>query len=767
MKFVYFDEGACTDIISERFFQSAEFDLGRLLISVVRGHIPKVQLTYRCVAVPGAEGVFVLSSSGKEQNYIVIDMEEAIGLLQLDDAGLILTLQKCFRFAAKCWSGLKPSVNERVLSNNKAAVFPYPIGMQTALRASIDRNPDEKRRAKRDKQKALLLYRFSDNEGGGITEVPRYTNFRKAWEGREEAYSLAEDSFRSGEDKCKHGANSLLVTELENTNKPRAAESGIDGWSRLLTNAQLEFVNSPLSVPHRIEGPAGTGKTLCLVLKAMKTVTDASNAVRPHRALFVAHSEATRRAIVNLFAINGGESFMESEYELLTKAQSIKVTTLQELCADLLRRDISESELVDKDAYESKLVQRLYAIEAVESALRNEYESHAPYLSEPFRKFLSETEHWALAEMLQHEISVQIKGRADQDLGKYKKLDRLQIGLPVESEGDKTFTFLMYQNYQNSLESSAQFDTDDVVLSATSQLNTPIWRRRRAREGFDSIFIDETHLFNANELSVFHRLTKNELLQPIAYSVDRSQALGDRGWTDSAFESSFDPSGTLAQSDPTRVRSIFRCSPEIVDLAFSVTSSGATLFTNFHNPLTASMSAFTAEEERKTKKPTYIEYASDEEMLETAFERADIIAREIGTAKADVAIIVFGDELFARVQELAKLNKKPVEVVKSRGDLEAVNRARLSGRFVLTAPEFVGGLEFGGVVLVGVDGGRVPPKASGLEFEPSQNFLNYAAHQRLYVAITRARFRVEILGHKARGISEILRSAFAAGLLEV
>lgn len=88
------------------------------------------------------------------------------------------------------------------------------------------------------------------------------------------------------------------------------------------------------------------------------------------------------------------------------------------------------------------------------------------------------------------------------------------------------------------------------------------------------------------------------------------------------------------------------------------------------------------------------------------------------SVKADVAITVFGDELFAGIRQ----NEE-------KGDLEAVNRAKMSGRFVLTVLEFVGGLEFSGVVLTGVDGGRVPPKVSGLDFDPSQNFLNYAAHQ--------------------------------------
>lgn len=766
MKFICFDEGACSEIMSERVFQSPEFELGKLLVSVLRGTTKKAQLSYRCVVVSAADGTYVLTPGKGLQNYIVIDVEEAANLLKLDDSGLILTLQKTIRFATKYWLGLKPSVNERLISNNKAIVFPYPIGMQTALRASIDRSPDEKRRTSRDANKALLLYKFSDNEGGGPSETPRVTNFRKAWEGRGDAYVLAKKHL---EDVAvnRNGSNSLIVTELRDANMPRVVDAGLDGWLKVLTTSQLAFVNSPLIVPHRIEGPAGTGKTLCLVLKALKTVKDAESEGQPHQALFVAHSEPTRRTIENLFAMNDGQDFMSTDFELLSKPQSIKVTTLQELCAHLLKREISESELVDRDAYESKLVQRLYAIEGVERALRDEYESHVPYLSDSFRKFLVETEHWAIAEMLQHEISVQIKGRADQDLSKYKNLERLKIGLPVETEGDKTFAYLMYQKYQAELEAAAQFDTDDVVLSAISQLNTPIWRRRRSKEGFNSIFIDETHLFNVNELSVFHRLTKSELQQPIAYSVDRSQALGDRGWTDLSFEAAFDPSGTIGQSDPTRIRSVFRCSPDIVDLAFSVTSSGATLFTNFHNPLTASVSAFTAEEERKSKKPEYIYFASDDSMLAGAFERADALARDMQVQKADVAVIVFGDELFARCQEFAKSTRKPVEVVKSRGDLEAVTRAKNSGRFVLTAPEFVGGLEFAGVVLVGVDGGRVPPKGSGLEFEPSQNFLNYAAHQRLYVAITRARFRVEILGNKARKASDILQSSIAAGLLEI
>ncbi|WP_080693863.1 UvrD-helicase domain-containing protein [Ralstonia pickettii] len=767
MKFLYVDQLAAKELISERTLQSAEFETGALLVEFLRSTVKSIALGPQVIGFRQGDGCYVISQSGQKSNFLVFDYEEAPLLISRDDNGILLVLQKTLRFAIKLWDKLKPSSHERILSNNKAVVFPYPIGMQTDLRVAIERNPDEKRRSKREDGSALLVYKFSDAEGDGVSEVPRLTNFRKASEGREAAYKGAVEQLSKLQRVNQPGSKALAVTELEGSvlHSP-VHQAGVQSWLSFLTNKQKAFVERTLDVPHRIEGPAGTGKTLCLVLKCLHALETVAKEQKEHKTLFVAHSEATKRAIENLFAMNDLFGFSDAEGSPFGRLQTLKITTLQELCAELLHQDISESELVDRDAYESKQIQTLYAREAVEYAMEKEFPSHEPFLSDEFKQFLKESDGWVIADMLQHEISVQIKGRADQDLTKYQKLQRLKVGLPVENSGDKAFAFIMYEHYQKELIAAAQFDTDDVVLSAISQISTPIWKRRRLREGFDSIYIDETHLFNLNELSVFHRLTKNENMQPIAYSVDRSQALGDRGWTDESFDLAFDPDSAAGEIAPTQIKSVFRCSPDIVNLAFSVTSSGATLFTNFHNPLTAAVSAFTQEEERKCEKPILLQYSSDSTMYAGAFARAEAIAKEMSAAKADVVIIAFGDEIFGELQKRARDLNKPVELVKSRGDVEAVNRARVSGRYVLTAPEFVGGLEFGGAVLVGIDNGRVPPRGRS-SYEDSQNFLSYASHQRVYVALTRARFRVEILGTKARGISPLLNSAIASDLLAV
>jgi len=423
--------------------------------------------------------------------------------------------------------------------------------------------------------------------------------------------------------------------------------------------------------------------------------------------------------------------------------------------------------LLDTDAFESKQSQFLYALEALQEVMTNDLDSHRPHMTIGFIRFLESTDEWLVAEMLQHEISVMVKGRAGEDLDNYKKLPRLAYGLPVENVGDKSFTFLFFNAYQRRLRASGQFDTDDVVLSALQNLDTPISRRRRERDGYDSIFVDETHLFNINELSIFHRLTRTAEVFPIAYSADVSQSLGDRGWSDVSFDKALlGKDDRIAGAKNTKFTSIFRCSPEIVNLAFSVTSSGATLFTNFDDPLTAASSAFTESEEKKCSRPVYQLLATDDEMIAAAFAKADEFATQMKSARADVAIVVFDNHLFASAERMARAANKPIELIKHRGDMEIVCRARTSERFVLSTADYIGGLEFDGVILVGVDKGRVPPK---LEHgaPDSRNYVSYATHQRLYVAISRARYRIAILGVKARGISDVFQNAVASEIIDV
>jgi UvrD/REP helicase N-terminal domain len=762
MKFLLVDQGAAEEIVSDRYLQSTEFEPGRSLGALLSGAAKKNLLNPRLHLFEKEDGIYILSRSSEIGNVLVVDEVAAKVFYDRSESEALVIIQKLARFAVRYWKKLRPNRNETyILNSSKAVVFPFPISNQTSYRIVVEREPDQKRLERRSKAQFLLAYRSGTGEGLGAAEEAPLTEFRRALKYLEVLRGEVASSERAQAETAE--IDSLRVTALaSDLHTVLPPQQGFDRWLALVTGSQKTFIEQSLTTPHRIEGPAGTGKTLALILKCIAGLRNAAKHGLEHRALFVAHSEATRKTIQDLFLANDVENF--SSRDRYTDKQSLQVTTLHELCGQLLNTEISESEFLDRDAMESKNAQLLYVSEAVCEVLARDLETHRRFLSGDLAKFLTEEEEWTVSEMVQHEISVLIKGRADEELDKYRRMPFLSYGLPIRSDADRGFVFIIFLAYQEKLRASAQFDTDDIVLTAIGQLNTPIWRRRRQREGYDGIFIDETHLFNMNELSVFHYLSRSESIYPIAYSVDRSQSLGDRGWSNEAVESALGDGMTGDKASRTVMKSIFRSSPEIVNLAFSVTSSGATLFTNFENPLTFASSTFTVEEERYCAPPTYFSYTHDDGMISGAFDHAERMVQDVEGSKHDILIVAFDPTILEALVRYAEDTNKPIEVISQRGDNEVVKRAQRAGRFVVGLADYVGGLEFSGVVLVGVDGGRLPPTRTQATSE-SSNFLSYASHGRLYVAIMRAKYRVDILGTNQRGPSRLLVPAFNSGAL--
>lgn len=765
LKYILVDKLIAGELVGDRVFQSLDFPHGEALAALILGRNAEIPSNKKISPIYIKNGLFFVSPNGKyqDQDLFVLDLQEASLFVGRTDSDCLFLFQKMIRFAIKLWERMGLTYAERVLPNStKGILFPYPYSAQNPFRIAFELAPDKRKREKRTKGQEILVYKCGTDEGGGISEEASTTNFRKAIDNLADAYSQIKELARP--EKEGNGIPAVLsVTRLDSSEKLLSVgEATFDEWLPLLTNAQKELIETELHSPHRIEGPAGTGKTLSLILKCIATLRNAYKDSKPHRALFIAHSDATRRSIYNLFRPELDKGLISEDDNMAS--QSVKITTLQSYCAEILNTEISETEFLDRDAFESKQAQLLYTLEAFEETMLSDFSTHRVFMSPVFADFLEKEDHWLIADMLQHEISVKIKGRADEDEAKYKQLPKIKYGIPVDNDGDKIFIFLIFKNYKKRLEKAGQFDTDDIVISALSQLNTPIWRRRRVKGGFDSIYIDETHLFNLNELSTFHKLTRSEAKFPIVYSADISQSLSDRGWDSETFGLAMGLTSEEQRSDkPTVFKSIFRCSPDIVSLAFSVTASGATLFTNFEDPMKAANSMFTYDEEKKCRVPIYWEVRSDEVMFQKAFSRAEFLMNDLGCAKADIAIVVFGDLLFSEFEKMARINNKPIEIIKHRGDYDVVRRARQGGRFVLTTAEYVGGLEFSAVVLIGVDKDRVPPHPSS---QPdSLNFLSYASHQKLYVAITRARFRVEIIGLKTRGSSTLLTMAIEKNLI--
>lgn len=405
----------------------------------------------------------------------------------------------------------------------------------------------------------------------------------------------------------------------------------------------------------------------------------------------------------------------------------------------------------------------MYIEQAIGDARESDLPSYLPHISSELRKLFESTDDATMSALVQHEISVLIKGRAGDSFDVYKNCPPLKFGLPVSNEADKGLVYSIFQKYQDQLAQNSQFDTDDVVISAVGQLDTPIWRRRREREGFDFIAVDETHLFNINELHVFHHFTRRVGETPVNFTVDEAQAVGDRGWDDSAVLREL-AGGQFDESETTEATAVFRSSPLIRDFCHSVLASGATLFTSFNNTLVGSQSAFTLEDERRSQPIIYYEFSDDERTIETAFRHADELARATESKRPEVLITSLSDDIIEQLIGYTKANNKPVTVLDRRGDYVRIKQAEQSGHMVLGHADFVGGLEFSAVVIVGVDKGRVPFEGETPDSN-SRAYSTYTAHNRLYVAASRTKYGLSIMGVKSRGPSELLNTALEKGIM--
>lgn len=740
MKYIYIEEEAVKYLISNREYQSIEYNNAKILVSFLK-HGGNNTLGSLDLIKNKEIGYIFNYIKFEHKRAIIFDLTFFTGFKTKGEDQIITIFQKILRFAIKHWESLPTSSSEKYLENNHAVVFPFPLTGGDSYRVLLNLSPSAKFTETRD-----LNYIAVSGDGIQMLEdsdinIP----FKRI---KVECLEVCKE--KKNTIATSTSIKSLSVHSTEEIERVITPMLGYEGWLRQLTQNQRKFVEQEINGPERLEGAAGTGKTLSLILRAIYNIKTKIDCSSNFNMIFIAHSIATKKQIENIFLSNYPEisEFYDRHY---TKV-SIEITTLQEWCANSLGGKIEITEILDIDAQSAKEMQLMYLEEAYDSCIKSDLSTYKLFCSNAFIDYLYNNQKEVILEMLQAEIAISIKGRAEQDIEKYRNLNQLENSIPMEIEGDYNFIFLIYERYQKMLLTAGSFDSDDVILSALSQLNTPLWRRRRNMEGYDAIFIDETHLFNYNELSIFHHLCKEDNYN-IIFAVDKTQAIGDRGFTNTNLSEKMHLS---LGNNNYKYQTVFRSSPDIVNLAFHILSSGTTLFTTFDNPLDKVSYSFTIEEERKSEKPKYLLKENDDIIIQDAFKSAEEYHSKSNILRNDILIIAATNQLLEGLKKYADMNNKPYEILRQRGDIEIIKSAEKKNRFVLGLIDFVGGLEFDMVIIIGVDKDRVPPvndKSEGYYFQ------SYTWHNRMYVAVSRAKYILKLMGDKTRGVSSILKNA--------
>lgn len=735
MKFIAFEKNMAVKIVNTRQLQSTEYDEGRQFVDILRGNDGGESFLISCHSLPNG---LIFTESLKNDECLIFDLDLFEGFNIASENECLTIIQKALRTAIKSWDNI-PFGAAEINKQDAGLLILFPH--TNNYRVVIDKKPDSKRQEKRN-GKHLLAFAYVRSEVAG---QPSATNFRKFLE------EVKEVKFKESS-SLKPQSYPIQVAELDDGFSPVDPRIGFDAWKKLLTKSQNDFVMSGLFGASRLEGPAGTGKTLCLILKCIQAALSESFAGK--NIMFITHSSATRDQVMEIIKAN----VTSEQLDYIVDSCPIKVSTLQEWCLERIGSQIEESELLDKDAESSKMYQQILVEESLVDFIESDYPSFSRLISKELADELSPDTSSEVVAALRHEISEVIKGRAGQSLESYKKIDYSVHALAVQSDSDAECVFSIYQNYQSKLESVGNFDSDDIVITALNQLDSPIWRRRKNKEGYDFVFIDETHLFNLNELSVIHHILKDEAIHNVTYSVDRSQAIANSALSKVQLDTIFQG------SNGQKLQTVFRSSPDIVRLAFDVLSAGTGFFTSLENPLANTETSFTQQDESRSIPPTLVTFSSDELVLSSVFREVDLLAEKIKTNKSKICIIPCNEMILSSLLRVVSEHNKPCELILKRGDSSLQHKAERAGKYLLAGIDYVGGLEFEGVVIVGCDKGNFPTvdERTG----NTRHFIRHASYNRLYVAITRAKFALTILASRARGVSDILGPAMDSLVVE-
>jgi hypothetical protein len=521
----------------------------------------------------------------------------------------------------------------------------------------------------------------------------------------------------------------------------------ISMWLEHLTEPQRTFVDYH-AAPVKLRGPAGSGKTLALELKALRELYAARDAGRDIRILFATHSWAVAEQVDA--ALRG----MDERGDL----SGLDVFPLIEIARSSLpsARSASGYQLLGEDSLSGKREQLLRIDSIVDQLSRGDWLTYRSQVSSQLRSRVEAVRGHALRNALVWDLMNEFSGvlsahgilpgiNAER---RYLAIQRTQWMMPLETDADKRFALDVYSRYIQELKTSGLMTSDQLVNDYLNYLETFAWNLRRAKEGYDLLFVDELHLFNEQERLVLHYLTRSADEYPRMF-----MALDPRQSPSEVYAGFQSAPGTARESgaadlDLGNVASVdlstvHRFTPEILELVRHIHRSYPAL--ELGVDWEVDIDSIDSSALPGTKPSLRVYRTRDEEVAE-----ALKLARSLAGSAGNVAVIVLDPLALDRFETATVMAPGEFCTIRSRDDVDTLRYRRRS--IVLGAAEYVGGLQFAQVVIAG--------------FPESPSAVANLGHQRrrflslLYLAVSRARRRVDLLvNEESGGVPELLETA--------
>ena len=496
-------------------------------------------------------------------------------------------------------------------------------------------------------------------------------------------------------------------------------------WSAILTPQQKDILANDLESSIRIVGPAGSGKTLSLCMRALQISRDKGVQAQGKRILVATHSWAMSERIDGVLStLNGGIS-----PEGLTV---FPLLSLLEVHAGHIGQQ--KTNVIGGDSTDG----RVKSIEIISDVLNKIDIASHPGVADWIKKALAvardSRQRLDLTLNLYEELSgvLTASGVAPDDqesIQNYLGSTREDWMPPFESVADRGYVVAVYKSFMQELIDRAAITTDQFILDAIRVLETFTWRMRKETEGYDYILIDELQLFDPQERTALQLLGRARKGVPFVTAEDPAQGVF----------SALNSRRANLENVPVYLEVVHRFNSQIFDFI-------SFIYQQF--PLNALPLRIHDSRGAGKGRPTMLSFADEGEALAKA---ADLIySINLSSGPDDrICVATLGDVDADIAEELAsrKLNVVRLE------SFDDVERLAYSKKSIVVAPwQFIGGTQFTHVIVLAI---RLNP--------PKSQFDRLRELVAVYLSCSRATESLDVVcsGH----VPAVITNAHQEGLL--
>lgn len=444
-------------------------------------------------------------------------------------------------------------------------------------------------------------------------------------------------------------------------------------WEPHLTESQREVLKHPIDSSIRIIGPAGSGKTLALCMRAIQISRDPDVGAKGKRILLATHSWAMAERIDGVLRVlNGGASAAGITTFPLLSLLELHAGHIGQQRTDVIGDDSSDGRSKSLDIIKSILA----------SSDKKSRTGISDWIANGLQAADESRSRLELVINLYDEIAgvLTASGVSPDDpdsIRQYINGEREDWMPPFSTVVDRGFVVAIYREFIQNLIDRSSITTDQFVLDSIRVLETFTWRMRKETDGYDYIMVDELQLFDPQERSALELLGRSKKGVPFITAEDPSQGIF----------AALNARPGIYQNELVYLDTVHRFNREIFELI-------SYIYQKF--PLNTLPLKIDASKSAQKQLPCLYTAENDVNAIKFAADLAENINNS-ATPSGRICIATLGD---VDVELADALNARRLLVTRL-ASFDDVEQLAYSKRSIIVAPwQFIGGTQFSHVIVV-------------------------------------------------------------------